>query len=489
MNKLKNNPIKIIVLSIVLTILLVLTENNVLADIGPAPVNPLGSSIDPGQGRITKVRMENEKVTIVIKENVRPVPSGSDDNPGFYMSGKVEATFWMRNLGNSNEQFDVWFPLSASSNPALMAYQPNNRIRDFKAWIDEKPVKGIEQVWGSGVGGNSTNIPWAKWNMKFKPGEEVIVKVTYTIYPGGRRPFADIEYILETGYGWYGTIGKATIEITLPYTIISDNVTFEGTYAPRPSGYQVEDNKVTWRFTELEPSPKHNIYLNALEPQKWQQLKNSRSKAKEKPNDALIQLKLARAASEAVLILKGVGNNGGGTRVADEATAAYRKALELDPENPKIYYEFATWLLANGGYSQLFYEGKCPQEVCDLVKTGLEKFPTDADLLKLNSTIQESIENAPIPLTDTPQPTHTPKPSATRAIPTETQKPPSPTKIPTLTATEAVPTKTLEASIPTEINLPTATSKPTTGGGGICKSVAGLVMIVGMVGWIINKRR
>ena len=143
------------------------------------------------------------------------------------MRGKVTAEFWLKNLGSKDEVFDVWFPLAASfSNPSFLQDINNDQIKDFKVWIDNKPGKNLTRVQAPALGMTGRQSAWAKWPMKFKAGEEVTVRVTYTVYPGGRRPFADIEYILQTGAGWNGTIGKAVIQIVLPYAISQQNVTY-----------------------------------------------------------------------------------------------------------------------------------------------------------------------------------------------------------------------------------------------------------------------
>ena len=143
---------------------------------------------------------------------------------------------------------------------------------------------------------------WAKFPMVFPAGQDVVVHVNYTIYPGGRRPFGDFEYILQTGAGWKDTIGEAAITINLPDTVTSETVSLEGTdilgypLAPQPEGYKVENNTITWHFTDLEPGVEDNIFIDVLEPGRYRRLVQARGQAQNAPDSTEAQLQLARAA-------------------------------------------------------------------------------------------------------------------------------------------------------------------------------------------------
>ncbi len=375
------------------------------ADVGLPPVSPGGSSLSPEGQLQTNVRMVSEQVDLTVEPYERSVPPDQiGDFPGNWMRVLVDAQFVMRNLGDTPEAFDVWFPLAATTRyPDFLLYEtsrsPESIIQDFRVHVDGQPIQ-TQQVMGPALNLPEGESPWATFPVEFPPGEDVAIRVRYTLYPGGRRPFGDIEYILQTGAGWRDSIGEATITVHLPDDATPESVSLSGTdifgdpLGPQPAGYTVEGDTITWHFTDLEPTTEDNIFLNVLEPQRYQRLLQARLKVDQADPDNPVQaaaayLELARAARGAVLIIKNVSRNGGGPALAEEASAAYRRSLELDPEQPSVFSEYARWLLSAGGWQQLEFDGTCPPEACELVQRGLEKFPQDADLLELDQLFRD----------------------------------------------------------------------------------------------------
>jgi hypothetical protein len=339
----------------------------------------------------------------------------------------------------------------------------------------------------------------------------VLIRVRYTLYPGGRRPFGDIEYILQTGAGWRESIGEATITAHLPDPVTAESVSlgskdiFGDPLAPQPAGYVVEGDTITWHFTNLEPTAEDNIFLNVLEPQRYARLLQARRKVQGADPDKAAQvaaayLELARAAQGAVLIIKNVTHNGGGPALAEEASAAYRRSLELDPEQPAVYSEYAHWLLATGGWRQLEFEGICPEEACALVQRGLEKFPQDAELLELNTMFtdrlvmrQTEIAYASGAATQDAVVTLTQAALETRAalqtqVARATKTPqPSPTPIPA-TATEP-PTVTPVEIISSPQPSPAAVTTTPAGGNGLCSGGAIPLALVSLLAGVVYFHR
>jgi len=476
MNKKRYSQLCVAVILMLLIGPLVMPDLVGRADIGFPPVNPAGSSVGP-QGDIqTNVRMVSEEVSLTIEPYERPVPENQIDSPAYWMRGLVEAQFVMRNLGEAQEAFDVWFPLAASTRyPDILSYDrtihPENIVQDFKVWVDGLPTE-TQQVAAPDLSIPEQESTWAKFPMVFPAGQDVVVHVNYTIYPGGRRPFGDFEYILQTGAGWKDTIGEATITINLPDTVTSETVSLEGTdilgypLAPQPEGYKVENNTITWHFTDLEPGAEDNIFIDVLEPGRYRRLVQARGQTQSAPDSTEAQLQLARAARDAILVIKSVGQNGGGAALAQEANAAYARALELSPERPEPYSEYARWLMANGGGRQLFVEGTCAEVLCDLVKQGLEKFPNDAELKKIDEEIRMMLEEAALNATQQAQENPSP-------VPTETPVSASPTPLST-----AAPTATRLSPQPS----PTVVA---TGSKGLCPAgLFPLAILVGLLGLV-----
>lgn len=433
------------------------------ADIGLPPLNPSAAGLGLPAGVQTNVRMLSETVDLTVEEHASQSPDRMGDSPGDWMRGLVEAEFHMRNLGTADETLDVWFPLTASLRyPGALAYFPERIIQDFKVWVDGLPVV-TEQIAGPDLLEPSQTSQWAHFPIAFPAGEDVIVRVNYTVYPTGRRPFGGFEYILQTGAGWQGTIGEAAITITLPYTITPENVSQSGKsiegdpLPPSPPGYVIENNTIRWQLRDLEPTAEDNIFIDVLEPQRYRELLQARFQVENAPDSVAAQLALAQATENALSLVKLVGNHGGGKLLAEQVNQAYRRALELDPARAETYSRYASWRMRSGDWLTLMRGEACPAELCELVQRGLERFPDDPDLLRIADEIRMLQEEfgpfhtqtaaagtANAQLTPTPVPataTITPLPPTQTAppAPTSTQPPPTLAPVSTATAQPAAP--------------------------------------------------
>jgi len=380
--------------------LMVLPQSSARADIGWPPLSPGGSSLEAPQGVNTQVRMVREEVNLTVEPFERPVPKNKEDSPAYHMRALAEAVFQMRNLGTVDESFDVWFPLAASLRyPGMLPYWPDNIVSDFKVWVDGEPT-ATQQVQAPDVGDPTQQSAWARFAMTFPAGQDVTVRVNYTLYPSGRRPFGGFEYILQTGAGWKDTISKAVINVYLPDTVTAENVSLSGKsieglpIAPQPAGYTIENNVIHWELTDLEPNAKDNVYVDVLEPERYHELVRARARAASEPDSADAQVALARAAMGAVMLVKSVGQHGGGKALGEQINTAYRKALELDPR-ADIYLEFIQWLKRSSGAS-LFTIGVCPEELCTTVNQALQAYPDNAELIAVDKEIKNlQAQNAP----------------------------------------------------------------------------------------------
>jgi hypothetical protein len=127
--------------------------------------------------------------------------------------------------------------------------------------------------------------------------------------------------------------------------------------------------------------------------------------------------------------------------------------------------------MANGGGRQLFVEGTCAEVLCSLVKQGLEKFPNDAELKKIDEEIRMMLEEAALNATQQAQENPSPVPTET---PVSASPTPLPTAAPTATQLSAQPSPTVEL---TATALPASKS---TGSKGLCP--AGLIPLAVLVG-------
>ncbi len=102
-------------------------------------------------------------------------------------------------------------------------------------------------------------FPWYVWDVSFKENETRTIKVNYVLPSGlaGKNAFRYFKYILKTGSGWYKDIGKADIILKL------NDIDFESIDELKPNNYLLdkESNRILWRFENLEPTEKDDIYL------------------------------------------------------------------------------------------------------------------------------------------------------------------------------------------------------------------------------------
>jgi hypothetical protein len=507
--------------TLVLTLVILALARPVYADVGIPPWSMPGSSLNPA-GTSTQVQMVSEDVLIVIEAQQR------DDVLTLYqgtlaanvMVGRVEAVFVMRNQGDQAEAFDVWFPLWLSEVHAdlPLEYLDLAPVDHVVVWVNgaQVPVRYLEAE-----GQTETLLPWAVWPVSFPSGQDVEIRVTYDVFPVGDRPYGTFFYILETGADWWEAIGEGTITIRLPYPVNETNTALDpdskGVFwstAPHPDGYTVSGTDVVWRFTDLEPSADDNVRLTAMEPAVWDEIVAARQEAEANPESALAQLRLAHALADGLEVFKAtIVSQGNSAALADDAQAAFRRALSLVPESLQVndlvrYLELVYWTSEKDIYAlpadtlarltQAVDEH--PDQIEPVVRFlrmvydvwmwtndgNWHNVPPPAALVAL---LQKTAEIAPaeawiweewermVNATPTPSP-----------LPTLTVPPPTPSPLPTLTApptTAPVPTLT---PIPTSTPPPAPTPVETGGGASTC--AASLAAVLGPLGvaWIVQRR-
>jgi len=250
----------------------------VSADAAP-PESPGGNNLDPGEGS-TMVQMVAEEVIIDVgatRDGYSVVESYGD-----YVYGNKLAfncTFWMVNQGEETENLAVRFPLR-------MEYETGEiKIQSIK--IDGNPVTWREDEYVYG----ETN--WAHFDVTFPPGEEVEIKVVYTSLTKPYKGYAQerITYILETGAGWYGPIGKGKIILRLPYPATKENVILKAAI----TGARFTGSDVVWEFTDLEPAREDNFHVSVVATDTWLSIVSDREKLEEHPNNSSALIRLGKA--------------------------------------------------------------------------------------------------------------------------------------------------------------------------------------------------
>jgi len=165
-------------------------------------------------------------------------------------------------------------------------YPPGTYQRTEKAleelfeWRESKPRLGSE-LWDEFKEQQEKGkFPWYVWTVKFDKQAKRQIKVVYSMpsglgYGGDYRYF---NYILETGSGWYKSIGKAVIKLQL------HDIDIKTIEQVSPSLFSIDSTQKTiqWTFTDLEPTDQDDIYLryyNKEERRKWDKAKKRRRRA------------------------------------------------------------------------------------------------------------------------------------------------------------------------------------------------------------------
>ncbi len=382
-----------------------------LADAAP-PREPPGSNLLPAGE--TMVQMVAENVLIAVQP-----PSG--DRP----SVNVEAVFSMRNQGGAAESMDVRFPLEPVDGYGD-GYGNRVLIEGFTASVNGRAA-AVREVYEPFLDGPA--ISWAVFPVTFEPGQPVEITVDYSTQLYGDDA-AIVEYILETGGGWYGPIGSAVVVLRLPYAASNSNVFVTNPWDPGPVPPPVfVGREVRWHWRDLEPTAEDNLRLTFVWPADWQHILDLEAQTGVSPDDVSAAVALAEAYREA-------GSERHGFMVSDPLYALSRTAVEealaYSPDSLDLQIELAAievW--------------RCEGFVCgpeelgalsDTVNQLLEASPSDERLLGLQERLAFAQDQAALFATQ----------QAGNATPTAAEMQPSalpsatlpPILVPTAAATE-----------------------------------------------------
>jgi hypothetical protein len=248
-------------ISLTLFAIMIQQPASVQADAAPPPV-AVGSDLFPNSNQ-TKVRMEAETVLITI-------PEDSESTSGHAI---VNATFYMRNMGDEIEQMNVRFPLNLSEYDLEYEVDTNNDYcpeSSLTSYIEEFSVKTTYEendentpVSTSEKASTSTNHCWATFDVTFPPGEQVIIEIQYKMFGNPlNETIVNYSYILQTGIGWYDTIGSADIIIELPYYLDETSIR-----SCNPEDCTIQLTTVSWHYEDFEPD--ENISVDMITPSIW----------------------------------------------------------------------------------------------------------------------------------------------------------------------------------------------------------------------------
>ena len=171
----------------------------------------------------------------------------------------VTATFDMYNTGRA-ATFTVGFPTSVSRERIKqgdMAWDAG--LQDFKLWVNGKerflPHPKVKE---------GKTPPFITWKQRFDAGKTSRIRVSYWVSthsgfdrrvdPKTRKLVRGAErvkrfrYVLLTGAGWKGPIGRASITVDLRH--LDSPVV----YGVNPWGFRYADSKIQWTLPAFEPT-------------------------------------------------------------------------------------------------------------------------------------------------------------------------------------------------------------------------------------------
>ena len=242
------------------------------ADVG-IPPSP-GGVISTGD-KTDKISMESERVVFDIEHNDENSPFFNEEYTSTIQKeshyAHVTADFVMKNVTASDVKMVLLFPV-----PGYAGYGD-----DWKEHFDPKSTLNPSINHQVKVNGASVNISYDAYEIEdimsdanqefyypmnalviefpvtFKANAQTTISVEYDVewYLYVKTIYGYFNYLLETGSHWKGSIGYGEIIFQFPDEIIPsmfDNYNDE---------FTLEDDRLVWTFTNLEPNRDHNIIV------------------------------------------------------------------------------------------------------------------------------------------------------------------------------------------------------------------------------------
>jgi len=288
------------------------------ADVGPRPILPGGSNIQP-EGQ-TPIQMASERVTMT----VRAATAADNDiiqlNPDAYgMSfqavlyayiAEVNASFTMHNPTTRDVSLDTWFPLASTLQSISWELNPDEivpSIASFQVSVNGDALHVTTSELPNPRGADRPALPWASFPVTFPAAADTQIQVSYLLplTLSVKSTELALYYVFQSGAGWDGSIGRAELVVNLPYPASQDTIarvlpdhfsvpySMPGVDAVVPGGAIFEDNQARWIWTDFEPTAQDDFSAWLVNPALYQQMQDGQSAVQASPQDGLAWLRLA----------------------------------------------------------------------------------------------------------------------------------------------------------------------------------------------------
>ncbi len=368
-----------LLLMFILIVTTIILPTRASADVAP-PIQPPITNLEPGT-QATNVRMLAETVLIEVQ------PDSQKDSLGM---ARITANFTMRNLGTTTETMAARFPISASN-----GWGEYPEISNLSINVNSKQTQYLRVNYPD-IRWQETDVPWAEFNVTFPAGKDVNIEVSYTLKGSGYPPFTAFYYILETGAGWFGTIGSADVILRLPYPANTQNIIVDEQigWSDTTMGGVFSGNELRWHYDDFEPGPDgpvQNMEFSIVTPAAWQAVLDGQNYVNQHPSDGEAWGKLAMATKRVFFLGRGYRTDSGGEELFARSMEAYEKCLAIKPQDAQWHAGFAD-LLSERAYWDSWSMGVTQNAMRAIqeINTALNLAPTDPIVLNIAEKIFDS---------------------------------------------------------------------------------------------------
>ena len=439
---------------------------------GAPPPDPTVGGVGPYQPQKTNVQMISETVLI----EVPPSPS----NVEVPKQIRVNASFTMRNQGQTEEQMDVIFPLTrldSAGTTAPSLYEID--ISSFVARVDGKsvPITQIStppEVTAVDLErGFPPDVQWAAFPVAFPVKKDVLLDVEYEMlneHAEFGEGFTGIAYILETGAGWYGNILSADIILRLPYSMTEEAIKYAN------PGYVFSGNEMRWSLKNIEPTRQDNLEVRVIHADRWNSILDLRSKVEQNPEDPDVWVELGDKYAELGIFAREGSIFEVSPHFTELAIEARQQAVKLLPESADAHYKLAEilWLSHPSIKNRFSMEGGSKAPDPNLEDPAIQEILYELQLAhSLGSTDELPYFGRVFPqLVVSTNGIVTVTPTVTLAV------------LATSTASPTIASTISPSTSPTPITIPTETPSSGNNNGNLALGVIGLIIIGGMYAYI-----